>query len=159
MPTILQFSSGILSVSLKPIRKRRAGESLAIHSFNLRADPYYIRNSHKQRVLCYLFSHVLACRDPRTQLTILKTVRHISDSVKLPTLFPLMKELMKNKGISGLNEADKLTFSEILFGCYDATSIPALEEPRNEYWPFFLEGLQLVNDAGLFHVRDAIHNV
>ena len=97
---------------------------------------------YKQRVLCYLLSHIDALASPDAQLVLLRAIENVSDPVKAQLLLPTIKKLVQpTTRTEILNDiyGDHLKeFTALVFSSFDNSIANDLNETNDDLWPTFL---------------------
>lgn len=101
-------------------------------------------SSHKQRVLCYILSHVAACPNSAIQSVLLESTRSISSPVKFQTLSPTLAAL----GQSAIPAADN-KITNLLLAVIDDTAAPTLNDNKGEAWATYTMIIQHYFHPGL----------
>ncbi|KAH9943771.1 hypothetical protein B0H21DRAFT_877669 [Amylocystis lapponica] len=101
---------------------------------------------YKQRIMCYLLSHVNACPIQLAKLAILKSIQSVSGLVKhqvlLPTIQAVFEEL-SSAGESILLNPFYQDFPPLLVSSFDASSASDLNDSTKPSWPAFERVLRL----------------
>jgi hypothetical protein len=91
--------------------------------------------SRKQRVLCYLLSHVVSWPHLEARVILLHSLEYVKDPARLPILFPLIEAALSTDTAS---EA----YIKAVFAAYDEASVPLLEDTSKPYWSVFLAAMR-----------------
>ncbi|KDQ16943.1 hypothetical protein BOTBODRAFT_144298 [Botryobasidium botryosum FD-172 SS1] len=102
--------------------------------------------AYKQRVLCYLVSHIVFWQSVSARVTLLKSIRHVSDPAKLVMLHPLIESLVgqDKEGrqlLRGVPESDSAEYFALLFETYDKSAIAHLGD-ASDHWATLLAALR-----------------
>ncbi|KAF8315807.1 hypothetical protein DL93DRAFT_2154983 [Clavulina sp. PMI_390] len=91
--------------------------------------------SRKEKILCYLTSHIVAFADVSSRLSLLRSVAETHDSAKLVTLRPRIEQL--------LNDTDSATiprdYVALLIACFNGSAKAELINNSAPYWTLFME--------------------
>ncbi|EMD35136.1 hypothetical protein CERSUDRAFT_107124 [Gelatoporia subvermispora B] len=110
--------------------------------------------AYKQRILCYLLSHVIASHLPYMKLLLLDSLKAVSSSVKLQMLLPSIQKLVQNVP-EGHDEFFE-QFASLSFRSFDATVVSYLESEGSS-WSTFEQVLRLCyEDARLSSPRASV---
>ena len=99
----------------------------------------YTPNSYKQRVLCYLLSHVVTCPLVALKLALLRTMEEVSSSAKWQMLRPVLEELATDAGAARMRETYGAQYDEfvsMVVKSFDGTSTSQLNKD-NELWTLY----------------------
>ncbi|OCH90866.1 hypothetical protein OBBRIDRAFT_729952 [Obba rivulosa] len=111
--------------------------------------------AYKQRILCYLLSHVNASHLPHMRLWLLDSLKEISSSVKLQTLLPSIQALLQH-----VPEGQDVFFEEftsLSFRSFDTSVASDLDSAEGSHWNTFKQVLRLCyENARLSAPRAAI---
>ncbi|KAI0920552.1 hypothetical protein AcV5_010550 [Taiwanofungus camphoratus] len=95
---------------------------------------------YKQRVICYLISHVNACQLPGAKLTLLKSIEMVSNENKAQELIPtlqLVSETMPLRCQTTLPSAFYQALSALAVSSFDTSAATYLNDPSKPLWPVF----------------------
>lgn len=82
---------------------------------------------YKQRVLCYLLSHVNGCALLHVKAALLRSVDSVSNAAKAPALLPTVE------GLFGAQSVDA-ELAALAVGAFDATAAPDLNDVDKPVW-------------------------
>ena len=95
----------------------------------------------RQRIICYLLSHVLSCPIVDLKLAILRSLRKVSDRIKLQMLLPVITELQISDKETDSDEADQL--HELMLCSFDSSTAKDLcSEEDIRPWTTFVHVLK-----------------
>lgn len=105
---------------------------------------------HKQRVLCYLFSHIGACGLPRAQVALLRTLADVSSPYKAQMLMASVKEAVETGLAEQQRERGELAeeYAVLMLSSFDASACSVLNEPASPAWTVFLDAVRRCFQAG-----------
>ncbi|EPQ56067.1 hypothetical protein GLOTRDRAFT_129071 [Gloeophyllum trabeum ATCC 11539] len=107
--------------------------------------------SYKQRILCYLLSHVNACSVPNARLRLLKMVEGVSHRAKAEMLLPLLQGIAADPGaeasVAAMGDAFE-EFCTLLVGCFDVSLTKEFNNGGSPVWPVYLGTLRRASDEG-----------
>jgi U3 small nucleolar RNA-associated protein 10 len=108
-------------------------------------------SSYKQRILCYLLSHVQACPLPTLQTALLRSLSHVSSPVKVEMLFDLISDTIKKEKnvLENSYAEDAESFVKYLIGSFDSSACILLQEPGGKEWMLFCQVLTRLFRPGL----------
>ncbi|OSX58041.1 hypothetical protein POSPLADRAFT_1154787 [Postia placenta MAD-698-R-SB12] len=104
---------------------------------------------YKQRIMCYLLSHVNACQLPDFKLSLLKSVELTSSEVKARMLLPTVQEHMDGSHQSPDSQAQAVL--PIVMSSFDDSSVADLNDTSKSTWAIYEQIVQ----AALYLVKDA----
>ncbi|KDQ54552.1 hypothetical protein JAAARDRAFT_135194 [Jaapia argillacea MUCL 33604] len=136
-------------------------QALAAHGDHFVSDPAYIRTFHqshlgragsesrkesayKQRVLCYLLSHIASCPLPTVKLGLMRPLADISHYVKVDILLPIIRGLVddaESKTIVETFGEDFIEYSGLALSVFDVSAVKALNDEKGTVWPVFLSAV------------------
>jgi U3 small nucleolar RNA-associated protein 10 len=95
--------------------------------------------SYKQRVLCYLLSHVQACPLSGLRAAIMRSLSKVSSSVKVELLHDLIGDLFKKEksALEGVYGAHAESFVKDVISCFDTSVCSALRDSNGKEWALF----------------------
>jgi U3 small nucleolar RNA-associated protein 10 len=95
---------------------------------------------YKQRVLCWLLTHVVAAPVPALQAGILASMRHVSSMVKLQTLSDLLVSILDldKAKLEATYGVDCDGFISDLVGCFDSSVSSLLKDEDGTAWSLFV---------------------
>lgn len=84
----------------------------------------------RRRILCYLISHAVCCPSQVVQLSILRSLHHVSDPIKFQMLIPLIE-----RGISRTPSENKNTeLEKYVLEVYDSSAAKDLNSEEGDSW-------------------------
>ncbi|TDL26887.1 hypothetical protein BD410DRAFT_763071 [Rickenella mellea] len=95
----------------------------------------------KQRVLCFLLSHIVSCATMTTKLVLMTTIRHVRDFTKVQMLAPLVRVAVESQSGTGATAAESEFFTLVL-SSFDATCSKDFNIPTSDMWSLYLSALQ-----------------
>ena len=96
---------------------------------------------YRQRILCYILSHVNGCQLPNARISLLQAIEDISDSVKSRTLLPALHALTDDTASEKLRGTFGLRFEEystLVVSSLDSSAVPDLNDSTINLWLTFL---------------------
>jgi U3 small nucleolar RNA-associated protein 10 len=97
---------------------------------------------YKQRVLCYLLSHIDAIASPDAQLVLLRAIKNVSDPVKAQLLHPTIRKLVqpttRKETLNDIYGVHLKEFTALVLSSFDQSIANDLNETRDDLWPTFL---------------------
>lgn len=100
----------------------------------------------RTKILCYVLSHAVCVPDESVRVALLAVVSSVPAPCKLTTLRPLLEAAVEAQG------SGDATYLELLFGAYDASCVPVLDDHA---WALLLRALS--SDASTHLPRAALH--
>jgi U3 small nucleolar RNA-associated protein 10 len=100
--------------------------------------------SYKQRVMCFLLSHVNAACSPVAKVALLHILKGVSDKVKAQVLLPTIQEFVQEpvSTRSEIFERHSQEFYMLIMSCFDASVCNDLNDKSSSLWPVFLLSLR-----------------
>lgn len=117
--------------------KKQAGYAPCVLLFCLLAKP---TTRYKQRIMCYLLSHVNACQLPDFKLSLLKSVELTSSEVKARMLLPTVQEHMDGSHQSPDSQAQAVL--PIVMSSFDDSSVADLNDTSKSTWAIYEQIVQ-----------------
>ncbi|KAI0632952.1 hypothetical protein C8Q77DRAFT_1120632 [Trametes polyzona] len=115
-------------------------------------------SSYKQRVLCYLLSHVNSCPLPGVKASLLRSLDNVTNEVKAQVLMPTIESLVSEQGIR--DAANSKAYQELAAyaaSAFDATAAPDLNDPAKDAYAVYEKVLLTsLRDAHWQRARDAL---
>lgn len=103
-------------------------------------------NSYKQRVVCYLLSHVNACQLPALQIALLRSLAAVSNGVKAQMLTPSLQVLSKDIASATVDILSRSTYQEhasLLVSSLDVTAVNDLNDADKPLWSIFTDLIRI----------------
>lgn len=136
-PDYLQtFHKGHLSHS-KTDTKKNAGY---VHTNNLTGGHGCAHSlySYRQRVLCYLLSHVNSCPLPSVKVALLRSLDSVSNEVKAQILMPTIEGLISERGVQDVAATkvyqDLTTYA---VSAFDASATADINDQEKPAWALY----------------------
>ena len=92
----------------------------------------------RSRVLCYLLSHVTCAPNYLVKNSILKTLLHVSDKVKIQMLLTAIGSTVED----GKDSSEKREFLRLALESFDRTSARELNTTEGQAWTVFTRCLK-----------------
>ena len=105
---------------------------------------YFIRQ--RRRILSYLISHAVCCPSPVVRLSILRSVRHVSDSVKFQLLLPLIESQLSRPPSKG-TDAD---VEKSILEAFDGSAAKDLNQEEDNSWNILNRALKFYHSLGKY---------
>ncbi|KAI0776755.1 hypothetical protein BD413DRAFT_469201 [Trametes elegans] len=99
-----------------------------------KADPKRI-TSYKQRIVCYLLSHVNACPLPNVKVSLLKSLDGVSNAAKAHVLTPTIESLLSEQDVAGSKSHQEL--ATLAASSFDVSSAADLNDPEKATWTLY----------------------
>ncbi|KAF8515684.1 armadillo-type protein [Hysterangium stoloniferum] len=109
--------------------------------------------AYKQRVLCYLLSHITTWSSIHARVVLLGMLKNISNRVKLHMLLPLVQVVSTSEQVQRIADAEDsvcAAYHRLLFGVYDVTTAPDLNEIGSGSWIIFVRLIRSAFGNGSF---------
>ncbi|EJD05052.1 uncharacterized protein FOMMEDRAFT_105292 [Fomitiporia mediterranea MF3/22] len=87
----------------------------------------------RHRILCYMLSHAVCCPSPTIRLAILKSLRRVSDTVKLQMLLPIIEEALE----SPISTGDEKELQVYALEAFDSSSAKEVNPEDSSAWFVF----------------------
>ncbi|KZV82033.1 hypothetical protein EXIGLDRAFT_357306 [Exidia glandulosa HHB12029] len=94
---------------------------------------------HKQRVLCFLCSHAVACASPATKVALLRALEHVTDGAKACVIVPLLADV--GVGSAEQSTAEERELAKLVASAYNAGAALALQEDST-LWTAYMDALE-----------------
>lgn len=110
-------------------------------------------DSYKQRIICYLLSHVNCCDLLSLKLPLLHSLEAVISPAKSQMLFPTVERLINaNVMFPWLAGSDAASdqFICLVLACLDATAIDTLNERSGKPWSVYQRIIQYFFRSGSF---------
>ncbi|GJJ09338.1 hypothetical protein Clacol_003560 [Clathrus columnatus] len=97
--------------------------------------------SYKEKVLCYLLSHVMTWEDLDARVILLGMLRNISHEVKLQMLVPALRVIVFENQLQlfGSTQGSGFQYWQLLLSAYDLKAVPELSDPSSNIRDLFIK--------------------
>lgn len=140
MDNTSKYSSGNILPALNQIQ-RQIRSALSTISWTF-FDCLSTANRYKQRVLSFIFSHVVAIGLASAKCTLLRSTENISDQVKVQALFPCLQELVQSPILGGRLGPHLEEYTALLLSSFDISSSNELNDPESSFRSVFISSLR-----------------
>lgn len=106
---------------------------------------------YKNRVLCYLLSHINAHSLSTAQLALLKSISAGSDVAKAQLLAPTIRSLVSGQLDDYFNAVDLEEFARLLAATFDESVASELNNAQSVLWDVFCLTLRYCFRSGMCH--------
>jgi U3 small nucleolar RNA-associated protein 10 len=106
---------------------------------------------YKQRVLCYLLSHIIIWRSTHARVVLLEMLKYVPNRIKLQMLLPLLQAVSTGEQVQRMFNAEDsidVTYIQLLIGVYDVTTAPDLNETGSGSWITFVRLIRFAFGSG-----------
>ncbi len=109
---------------------------------------------YKQRILCFLLSHVVCLPSKQAKVDLLRSLKEVHNRVKLQMLAPLLKECLK----TGEDLLQEETCDVVLLSLtsYDTTCVKDLGADQSPSWALLLDCVKSFHLLGAVSIRRLI---
>lgn len=96
---------------------------------------------YKQRVLCYILSHVVGCPLPEVKIALLRTLEEVSNNAKSQILQPELSSLSKKSTFAHMQDTFGTSceeFAALIVASIDESACTRLNAKDTTFWTIYL---------------------
>ncbi|KIP06398.1 hypothetical protein PHLGIDRAFT_128310 [Phlebiopsis gigantea 11061_1 CR5-6] len=98
-------------------------------------------SSYKQRIICYLLSHVTCCAHLPLKLSLLRSLEQVSSPAKPQVLLPVAEKMAADEELTK-RDSDSEAFVSLVLASLDGSSINTLNERSGKPWATYVKIVQ-----------------
>lgn len=104
--------------------------------------------SYKQRIICYLLSHVTCCAHLPLKLSLLRSLEQVSSPAKPQVLLPVAEKMAADDELTK-RDSDSEAFVSLVLASLDGSSINTLNERSGKPWATYVKIVQSFFGPGM----------